>query len=275
MIPILFVGEDGPLARATRDACAAHGLEVRAGLDVDLGDRAAVAASIDDAEQLVLFRPPRGAVPEATLVRVLGDAVGMGVEQVVLVGQGASRLDDYLRDAAVEWTILRTTLLCQALAETCRHDIVADDRLYLPAGDARAAFVDARDVGEVVAVVLEAAEAHDRTVHVLTGPTTFSFGDVARALTVASGRAIRYQPASTLGYVLHLRGLGLSTQQVIDRALPYLRLRWRQGDVVDHALARLLGRPGRSVVDYVMEHGPLWRLDAPPRPAPRPAVARA
>jgi hypothetical protein len=61
------------------------------------------------------------------------------------------------------------------------------------------------------------------------------------------------------GYVWHLSKRGLPAGAILVQTVLHFLLRFGQGATEDPALARLLGRPGRSVREYVADHVELWR----------------
>jgi uncharacterized protein YbjT (DUF2867 family) len=191
-----------------------------------------------------------------------------GVAQVVFLsvaGAGENRLvphhavERHLQAGPPGWTILRPGFFAQNLGDAYLRDLREDDRLYLPAGRGRAAFVDLRDVAEVAAAALLDPAGHAGRAWTLTGPVAVGFEEAARLLTGAVGRTIRYVPASLPGYALHLRRRGLPWGQVAVQAILHVGLRFGQAEAVDPTLERLLGRPGRSLADYVRDHAGLWR----------------
>jgi uncharacterized protein YbjT (DUF2867 family) len=217
---------------------------------------------------LFLSRPP--GLPRAALaLAALVDAARIeGVAEVVFLSAAGPAGNRLASDGAVErhlaegppgWTVLRPGFLAQNLGSACRRDIREDDRIVLPAGNGRVAFLDARDVGEVAALALTAPAAHAHRSYRLTGPAASSFAEAAELLTAALGRRIRYQPASLPGYALHLRRRGLPWGQAVGQAVSAAALRYGEGAAVDPTLPRLLGRPARTLADYVRAHAALWR----------------
>ena len=85
-----------------------------------------------------------------------------------------------------------------------------DDRIYLPAGKGKVAFIDLRDMGVVAADVLTDMGRHAGETYTLTGTAAYTFYEVADILTGALGRAIRYDAASIIGYYRHLRRRGVA-----------------------------------------------------------------
>jgi len=168
-------------------------------------------------------------------------------------------VERHLAEGAGDWTLLRPGFFAQNLGDAYRRDLAEDDRLYLPAGRGRVAFVDVRDVAEVAARAFAEPAAHAGKAWTLTGPAALGFDEAARLLTAVLGRSIRYQPASVAGYALHLRRRGLPWGQVAVQSVLHVGLRAGQAERVDPTLPRLLGRPARTLAEYVRDHAGLWR----------------
>ncbi|MDO8105644.1 hypothetical protein Q6348_00340 [Isoptericola sp. b441] len=119
--------------------------------------------------------------------------------------------------------------------------------------------VDTRDIG-VAARVFGDPAAHHGAGYTLTGPEALDFPQVAAILAAELGRAITYRPAGVLPYAAHLRRTGLPLAQVAVQTVLHVGLRRGQADHVDPTLERLLGRPGRTVAEYVHDHRGRWAL---------------
>jgi len=81
---------------------------------------------------------------------------------------------------------------------------------------------------------------------------------VSPALTHALGRPIRYEPASIPGYLRHLRRRGLRWGHAAIQTVLHVGLRFGHAQGVDPTLERLLGRPGRTIAQFVADHRGLW-----------------
>ncbi|MCB2176377.1 MAG: NmrA family NAD(P)-binding protein [Actinomycetales bacterium] len=285
--PVLVIGASGNVGSAAVASLLAAGLPVRAagtdpgrlaarlpGVDtvrLDLHDPTTFGAAVRGAEGLFLVRPPAITRVGPTLGALIDAAREAGVGHVVFSSvTGADtnpavphhRVETRVR-ACASWTILRPGFFAQNLADAYRDDIVGDDRLYLPAGAGRAAFIDTRDLGDVAATVFADPAAHRGAGYTLTGPEALDFTEVAEILTAELGRTVTYRPAGVLGYAAHLRRHGMPLAQVVVQTVLHTGLRRGQAADVDPTLARLLGRPGRTVRDYVHDHRHLWRAPAP------------
>ncbi len=281
--PILVTGASGNVGGAVVRSLIAAGISVRAagtdpaalertfpGLEVarlDFHLPATFGPALHGAGGLFLLRPPKIATVGPTLNALVDVAEQSLVDHVVFSSvTGADtnkvvphhRVETHLEASSLSWTILRPGFFAQNLADAYRTDILRDDRIYLPAGWGRAAFIDVRDLGGVAATVFANPAAHRGAGYTLTGSQALNFEEVAAVLTSELGRPIRYQPAKVLPYMRHLAGQGLPKTQVLVQTVLHAGLRRGQAETVDPSLARLLRRPPLTLAQYVHDHRSTW-----------------
>jgi len=249
---------------------------------LDLHDPSTFGAAVRGASALFLVRPPKIAQVGPTLNALVDAAVAAGVGHVVFSSVAGAetnrvvphhRVETHLRGSQASWTILRPGFFAQNLTDAYRTDIVEESRIYLPAADGRAAFIDARDIGDVAAVVLADPRAHHAAGYTLTGPEALTFDQVAAILSRELGRQVTYEPATVLGYARHLHTHGLPAMQILVQTLLHTGLRRGQAATVDPTLERLLGHPGRGLDEYVHDVRNTW-APATPKPGHPPGPAR-
>lgn len=283
--PILVTGAAGNVGREVVRALLSRGAGVvAAGHDedrvhglfgdevptarLDFLDRATWPAAVEGAGHLFLMRPPAISDVASSLNPFVDFARERGVDHVVFLsvaGAGENKVvphrkvEDHLRGRGDRFTNLRPGFFAQNIGSAYRRDIARDDRIYVPAGRRRPVnWIDARDIAEVAALVLADPEAHRGEDYTLTGPGPVPWSEVTDALTSALGRPIRYEPASVLGYMRHLSRGGLPRGAIVVQTILHFLLRFGHGTTEDPTLERLLGRPGRSVREYIAEHADLW-----------------
>lgn len=234
---------------------------------LDLGDPATFAPGLARASGLFLIRPPAIVRVGPTLNALLDVATAENVGHVVFCSvSGAEtnrvvphhRVETYLQASGLPWTILRPGFFAQNLGDAYRQDISHDRRIHLPAGDGRAAFIDVRDIGDAVACVFSDPAAHAGAEYTLTGPEALNFAEVATILTAELGEQVVYEQATIAGYMLHLQHQELPLPQVLVQTILHTGLRSGQAETVDPTLEELLGRPPRTLAEYVHDHRHLW-----------------
>lgn len=101
--------------------------------------------------------------------------------------------DAHLRESGVPWTILRPNMYMHNVTSLWPQSIGPDGNYYAPAGDARIAMIDARDIAAVAARVLT-EDGHIGKAYDLTGPQALNTAESCDLLGARLGRQIRYVP---------------------------------------------------------------------------------
>jgi uncharacterized protein YbjT (DUF2867 family) len=233
----------------------------------DFLDQSTFSAAVEGFKAVFLLRPPAISNTRSTLNVFIDVARRSGVEHIVFISvAGAARnpliphhaVEQHLTSGPADWTILRPGFFTQNLGDAYRKDICDDNRIYLPAGKARVAFIDARDIAAIAVTALCNPAEHSGKAYKLTGPQALSFAEVAAILSDNLGRTIIYQPASILGYMRHLVARGMPIAQILVQTILHLGLRLGQAEDVDDTLLHLLKRKPCSVEEYVRDHKTLW-----------------
>ncbi len=207
-------------------------------------------AALAEVDAVFLMRSPAIADTRATLNLLIDRAEAHSRPHICFLSvAGAGRnpllphhaVEQRLKRSSLSWTILRAGFFAQNFTDAYRRDLVEHDRLYVPAGQGRVAFVDTRDIGAVAAMSLLNPRAHAGHIYELRGPAAYSFGDCAQLLTGYLHRPIRYEAATAVGYFAHLRRQGLLLGQCAVQTLLHVGLRFGQAERVDPTLTNLLG----------------------------------
>jgi nucleoside-diphosphate-sugar epimerase len=146
----------------------------------------------------------------------------------------------------------------QNLSTTHAAEIRDRDEIFVPAGGGKTNFVDARDLGEAAAHMLAGPGKHLMRAYDLTGPASFTYGEVAAILTRELGREIRYARPSKVRFLI--RKLREKTPLMFTLVMIYLYHQTVSGaaDSFSPELGELLGRPPTSLEQFVREHRHIW-----------------
>lgn len=236
---------------------------------LDFLDSSTWAGALEGATQMFLMRPPAIADVENNINPFLDFARDHGVDHVVFLsvaGAGKNKVvphrkvEDHLRAQGENHTNLRPGFFAQNLDFAYGQDIIEDNRIYVPAGRKPVNWIDARDIAEVAALILEAPDAHRGQNYTLSGPAAVPWSVVTDALSAALERPIHYKPASVLGYIRHLKKRDLPGGAIMVQTILHFLLRFGQGATEDPTLEKLLGRPGRTIDEYIHDHTQNWTL---------------
>ena len=241
---------------------AARGVELIVG---DAGDEATVARAVDGVERLMLTLP-NGPDQLDWEMGILKQAEAAGVEHVAYLSSTESNPDNprripqvhvkvagALRASNLGWTILRPNFFMQNMFMFLAS-IRADDSFTFPLGDGKVAMCDARDVGEVAALVLT-GDGHLGKSYDLTGTELLTMHDAAQILSGILDRAITYVPESIDDFRARMRNM-LSNQWHVEGVVELMQEIAEEGGL-DHTtdtVEELLGRPPNSFARFVKEH---------------------
>lgn len=241
-------------------------------VQADLGDVIRLERTLAGTTRLFLLT---GNEPDFARVQIdaIRAAERLGVEHVVkLSALGASdhstsaigrehwQVEQALLSARLQWTILRP----HAFMQNWLGDVAASARtegvIYAPIDDGRVPFIDTRDIAAVAAEVLLQPAEHAGKKYVLTGGAAVGYADLAAALTEAIGRTIRYQPISMEEARSHLAARGVAAP-AIDAMLAIAAYQKAGGPTatVSPTVERLLGRPPRTIRDFVRDYAGSFR----------------
>lgn len=162
-------------------------------------------AAFAEVDALFLIRPPTIGRVKRHITPAIDAAARVGVEHVAFLSVlGAEknpilphrRIEAHLQDADVSYTFLRASFFMQNLTEVHREAIAERDEIFVPAGNGKTSFVDARDIGAAAAVALT-EPGHRNRAYDITGPAAFDYETVAEIFsTCSTGRSATRTPRS-------------------------------------------------------------------------------
>ncbi|WEO76497.1 NmrA family NAD(P)-binding protein [Cryobacterium sp. SO2] len=251
-------------ASAAGHAVDGSGTTVRA---FDFADRGTWARALAGVDRVFLTLPPTVGDVGRTLIPFIDQAMEeSGVRQIVFLSAPGARFDNrsphhlveqYLKRTRTPYTILRPNVIMQTLSTRYRDDIRLRDEIVLPAANAKAAFVDANDVGRAAARVLT-APGHLRKVYFLAGEQAVGFAQVAQLLTEVLGRPVRYTATTEAEYRELAAKQGATPPDIAAQTAWYRAMRRRLVGFPNRSIRRLADRPATTLRDFVEEHRQTW-----------------
>jgi uncharacterized protein YbjT (DUF2867 family) len=166
------------------------------------------------------------------------------------------RIEQHLRASRIPAVILRSNFFMSNLLAAAAP-VARESKLFAPAGEARIAMIDPRDVGAAAAAVLTSAH-HDGRSYDLTGPEAVTYAQVARALSEATGREVEFvdlpDEAATQGLIQ--AGLpDFAARQVVG---VFSQARLGVAAQVTATVETLTGRPPCDVAAFARDNASLF-----------------
>ena len=221
----------------------------------------------------LLFPLPHPGTAKRWMLPFVAAAREAGVRHVIYLSvptAGETKLvPHYTVERAIEasgmdYTFLRAAFFSQNLCRditTHAVDIAASDEIIVPAGKGGTSFVDSRDVAEVAVNVMRDPAPHVGKAYVLSGPEVLDYHQVAAIMSEELGRPIRYREPSILRFWRTVGPRVTWDTLLFMTGVYILTRRGKNRDITD-TLPRLLGRPPRTMRDFVRDYRDKFTGDA-------------
>ncbi len=247
-----------------RTAGPAFGIHAEA-VPVDLDNFATLRAALDGVDTVYSLTPVTekmvdlagGIVEEcraAGVTRIVRQSViGAELEETTL-GRWHRQAEIQIEKSGIPYTILRPNFFMQNWLRMGTPDGV----YRFPLGTARISTVDARDIAECAAEVLD-ARGHDGKKYVITGPQALTGTEIAGTIAAECGRDIRYEDVSPEAARKGLEAGGIPPWLAGALLELYATARAGKMAVVTDTVEKLTGAPPRTVRTFAHDHEFLFK----------------
>ncbi|RIJ36883.1 SDR family oxidoreductase [Pontibacter oryzae] len=119
-------------------------------------------------------------------------AMGADAEHGILMGRMHREVEEYIKQSGISYTFLRPSSFMQNYIDYSAESIKKEGRFYMPTGDGKVSYVDARDIAAVGVEALTSA-GHEGKAYEITGPEALSNYEVAQLLSEVTGKQIEFE----------------------------------------------------------------------------------
>lgn len=208
--------------------------------------------ALSDADAAFIVGPGSAVDWSPTLAAFLDVAQREGIGHAVLLsargveflpGGAVDRAEHAIRSGPIPWTVLRPTHFAQNFTEAMF--VPQDGAIVAPVGDGAEPFIDAADIAEVAAVVLE-GDTPPHRVWELSGPGALTFAEAAAVLQRVSGVPTRFIAESSADHRARLAALGTPDGYITWREAMLEGIRSGADAYLSDGIEAVLGRPGTT-----------------------------
>lgn len=159
--------------------------------------------------------------------------------------KGHFQTEDYIKECGLNYAIFRNVLYMDTLPQFVGGKVF-DTGINLPVDQGRVPFALRSEMGEAIANALLESD-RDNRIYKLTGNESYSFGNVAAALTDLSGKEVVYTPIEKTAFEAQMKERGVP-EMMIERVTGFLTdIKNGQEDEVSSDLENFLGRKPASL----------------------------
>jgi len=120
--------------------------------------------------------------------------------------------EDYIKASGLNYVLFRNILYMDVVPLFVGPQVL-ESGIHLPAGEGRVSFALRSDMGEAIANVLAEGDCENRT-YSFTNVESYSFAEVAAALSELSGKDVRYTAIDDATFATQMKARGVPDQQI-------------------------------------------------------------
>lgn len=222
----------------------------------DWYDPKTYGAALKGINHIYLVVPQMDMNPEKVIVPFIQEAIWNGVKRFVLLGSASvdeegpifGKVHQALKNLAPEWAVLRPSYFMENFTEgPHRQTIAQSHKIYSATGDGKIGFVSADDIAAVAFRALTDAVPHN-TEHIITGPESLSYAEVAQKVSERLNQPIQHESLSeeTLRNQMIQAGMPEDYATMLAGLDTYIREEGREDQVTDTVL-RITGKLPLSI----------------------------
>jgi uncharacterized protein YbjT (DUF2867 family) len=234
----------------------------------DFTDSSTFGPALEGVTRVFLMRPPVMGDPKV-FQPFLEALKSINIEQVVFLSLLGAQGNPVVPHRKLELTMeklelphifLRPSFFLQNLSTTHRQDILERDDLFVPAGNGRTSFIDARDIAAVAVRALSMPHIVNGGID-LTGSEALTYSEVAGIFSEMLGRRITYSDPAPPKFGLEMQRRGMKPDFVNVMILIYNTNRFGLAARVTNDVERILGREPISVRRFVKDFRHLFTTE--------------
>jgi uncharacterized protein YbjT (DUF2867 family) len=232
----------------------------------DFTDPKTYEATFKGVEKMFLLRPPHITNIKRDMVPSIDAAKHAGVKHVVflsLIGIENTKyvphykVETYLKEVNLQTTFLRCSFFMQNLNTTHRKEIKERNEIFVPVGNAKTSFIDARDIGAVAAVALT-QDGHADKNYDLTGREALDYWQASKILSEVLGREIQYKNPNPIYFLIETIRRGTPFMFALVMTGLYTSTRFGMAESVTNEVEKLTGKKPITFREYANDYKQSW-----------------
>ena len=227
----------------------------------DFLDAGTFEPALAGVDKVFFVRPPQLAHPEKDMLPFLQAVKTHNIKQVVFISlMGVEhnpmvphrKIERMIVDMDLPHTFIRPSFFMQNLTTSHGVDLRLRHDLFVPAGNAKTSFIDARDIAAAAAVVLTDPQYLGQAL-TITGPEALTYQQVAKIMTQVTGVKITYSKPSLMRFRRTMLKRGIKKDFVNVMVMLYVITQLGNAKVTNEVLSQIIGRPGRTIADFARD----------------------
>ena len=170
-----------------------------------------------------------------------------------------------IKESGIPYTFLRPSAFMQNFVTQFGYTIKTQNAFYIPAGDAKMSFVDARDIGAVVAIMLlnennkGANKQYINEGYDITGPEALTYSQIAETFSNEFGKKISFVDITEDAARTGMKQIGMNDWDINLMIGLFRIIRTGYGSKTTPAMEQVTGRKPISFKQFAKDYAEVFR----------------
>nr|MBI1230496.1 NAD(P)H-binding protein [Cytophagales bacterium] len=223
---------------------------------------------LKEVDVLFLLRPPHISDVKRYFAPLIAAAKAVKVVHIVFLSvQGVEKssiiphhkIERLIRKSGLSYTFLRPAYFMQNFSTALRNDVIENDSVFLPAGNAMFNLVDVEDVGQAAARVLINPTLHEKKAYDLTNGEQMDFKSMCSVMSGVLGRKIQFNSPNLIAFFIRKRKEGVDTAFILVMIMLHYLPRFQKAAPKSNWLQKIMGRQPLTFKDFVVREQQIWQ----------------
>jgi len=219
--------------------------------------------ALQNIDLLFLIRPPQISDVNKYFAPLIEIIKQSSVKHIVFLSvQGVEKskiiphhkIEKLILDSKIPYTFLRPAYFMQNFTTTLRNDLVNNQRIYLPAGQAKFTIIDVADIGAVTAKVLTEPKNHINKSYELTNNESLTFTEMAEKISKGIGKTINFISPNLLQFFLTKRKENLPSMFILVMIMLHYFPRFQKTPKTTDCVKIITGQEPKSFDNFVLSN---------------------
>lgn len=171
------------------------------------------------------------------------------------------KIEKYIEQSGCHYCHIRPSFFMQNISGVHAFEIKYLDTIVVPVKKAKTSFIDAEDIGKLIAEVMINYQNHINQGYSITGPKALDYYEVADILSETLGRKITYsnpKPSFAKKYWIDVRAIDKKYATVMG--LLYMMTRIGTAKKVTNTFENIMKKKPSSFQEFVLKNKESWML---------------
>jgi len=202
----------------------------------DFENQSTYARAFKKVDILFLLRPPHISDVDKVFRPLLNSAKKIGINKILFLSvQGAekskviphNKIERLIQELEFKFIFVRPSYFMQNLTTTLLPEILKNQRITLPSGKAKFNWIDVKNIGEAIALLILNFDKYKNDAFEITGTENKNFGDVVDLMTDITGKRVKFNSINPISFYIRKKkegmNRGFATVMTILHFLPRLQ----------------------------------------------------